>query len=434
MLAGRLVKASRGTMRRGSDIVSKGAISMDKSITIIGGGLAGLALARVLHVHGIASTVYEADASPSARTQGGQLDIHDFNGQVALKECRLFDEFRSIINMGGEAMRFLGPDGEIIGELPDDGKLENPEVLRGELRRILLESLPDGTIRWHHKVEEISAGSDGTHTVHFSNGLLLNTDVLIGADGAWSRVRRYLSGATPDYMGTVWVETFLHDVENRHKESADLVGRGAMLAMMPGKGIFGHREANDVIHTYVVLKKPVNWTPEVDFSENDRALSYIAEQLGEGWAPELLALITRGETTPVSRPIWGLPLGHTWKQVPGVMLVGDAAHLTPPDGDGANWALYDGAELAKMIAADPDNIEAALLAFREKMIPRSAQSAIEGYQSFERTFGYNAPDNLRELMKQVQAASADSEDTPATAGRSTDAARTLMGGYAPGRS
>jgi 2-polyprenyl-6-methoxyphenol hydroxylase-like FAD-dependent oxidoreductase len=407
---------------------------VDKSITIIGAGLAGLTLARVLHVHGIASTIYEADASPSARAQGGQLDIHDFNGQAALKECQLFDEFRSIINKGGEAMRFLGPDGEVIGEMPDDGKLENPEVLRGELRRILLESLPEGAIKWNHKVEKVSPGNDGMHTIHFRNGLFLETDVLIGADGAWSKVRTYLSGATPDYLGTVWVETFLHDVENRHKESAGLVGRGAMLAMMPGKGIFAHREANDVIHTYVILKKPVDWKPEVDFSDKDRALPYIAEQLGEGWAPELLALITSGETVPVSRSIWGLPLGHAWKQASGVMLVGDAAHLTPPDGDGANWALYDGAELAKMIAADPGNIEAALLAFQEKMIPRSARSSIEGYQSFERTFGYNAPDNLREMVKQVQAAIADPEKTPATAGRPTDAAHALMDGYAPGRS
>jgi hypothetical protein len=87
-----------------------------------------------------------------------------------------------------------------------------------------------------------------------------------------------------------------------------------------------------------------------------------------------------------------------------------------------------------MIAADPGNIEAALLAFQEKMIPRSARSSIEGYQSFERTFGYNAPDNLREMVKQVQAAIADPEKTPATAGRPADAAHALMGGYAPGRS
>jgi len=370
------------------------------SITIIGAGLAGLVLARVLHVHGVASTVYEAEASPTGRAQGGQLDIHDFNGQVALRECGLLEEFRSIVNMGGEAMRFLGSDGELVGEIPDDGELGNPEVLRGELRRILVESLPPGTIKWGHKTVSIASGD--RHTVTFADGTSIDTDVLIGADGAWSRVRDHLNGAVPEYLGTVWVETFLHDVEVRHQRSAALVGSGAMLAMEPGRGIFGHREANDVIHTYVVLKKPLEWMRTVDFSDREQALGEVARQLGPGWAPELLELVTRGETTPVARPIWGLPLGHTWDRVPGVMLIGDAAHLTPPDGDGANWALYDGAQLALAIVGSPGDVEAAFTAFAEQMVPRSAASSIEGYQSFEQTFGYNAPANLRDMMSRAK--------------------------------
>lgn len=371
---------------------------MKTPVTIIGAGLAGLTLARVLHVHGIASTVYEAESSPSARTQGGQLDIHDFNGQLALKACQLFDEFRSIINSGGEAMRSLDANAKILGEIPDDGKLENPEVLRGDLRRILIESLPEGAIRWNHKVEKVASLGDGKHVVVFTNGTAVESDVLVGADGAWSKVRAFLSDVKPEYMGTVWIDTFLFDVENRHKKSAELVGRGAMLAMMPGKGVFGHREANDVIHTYVVLKKPIDWTPSVDFADRPVALAYVAKELGEGWAPELLALITDGETNPVSRPIYGLPIAHTWDHVAGITLIGDAAHLAPPDGDGANWALYDGAELAEAIVTESENIEAALLAFEKELFPRSAASSVEGHQSFERTFGYNAPENLLKLI------------------------------------
>ncbi|MEV5554879.1 NAD(P)/FAD-dependent oxidoreductase [Nonomuraea wenchangensis] len=376
---------------------------MNGSITIAGAGLAGLALARVLHVHGIASTVYEAEASPSGRTQGGQLDIHDFNGQVALQQCQLMDEFHSIVNMGAEAMRFLNPDGELVGEIPDDGELSNPEVLRGELRRILIESLPHGTIQWGHEIASVTPG-DGhrPHVINVANGSSVSTEVLIGADGAWSRVRASLNGAMPEYLGTLWVETFLHDVEKNHPQSAALVGSGAMLAMKPGRGIFGHREANDVIHTYVVLKKPLEWMQSVDFSDRERALTLVAEQLGQGWAPELLELVTRGETTPVARPIWGLPLEHTWDRVPGIMLIGDAAHLTPPDGDGANWALYDGAQLAQAIAATPADIDTAFNTFAEQMLPRSAASSTEGYQSFEQTFGYNAPANLRDMMNRTK--------------------------------
>ncbi|MGI5182651.1 FAD-dependent oxidoreductase [Dactylosporangium sp. CA-152071] len=75
------------------------------TISIVGAGLGGLTLARVLHVHGIPATVYELDESPSARTQGGMLDIHDYNGQVALREAHLFERFQAIIHAGGEATR-----------------------------------------------------------------------------------------------------------------------------------------------------------------------------------------------------------------------------------------------------------------------------------------------------------------------------------------
>jgi len=226
-------------------------------ITIIGGGVGGLTLARVLHVHGIAAAVYEAEAPPDARGQGGLLDIHEYNGQLALKAAGLFEEFRGLIQAEAEAQYVLDKDANVLLFQPDKGNGGRPEVPRGELRRILLESLPEGTVRWGHKVEAVSSLGDGRHEVIFTNGSAVTAEVLVGADGAWSRVRSLLSDAKPGYVGTAFIETFLFDSDRRHKASAEAVGSGTMMALAPGKGIIAHREAEATLHAYVALNKPV---------------------------------------------------------------------------------------------------------------------------------------------------------------------------------
>ncbi|SFR30047.1 2-polyprenyl-6-methoxyphenol hydroxylase [Lentzea waywayandensis] len=350
-------------------------------VTIIGAGLGGLTLARVLHVNGIPSTVYEADESPTARTQGGMLDIHDYNGQIAVEAAGLMDEFRALVLPGRQAMRVLQSDGTLLHEEGDDGTGGRPEVQRADLRQMLLDSLPEGTVRWGCKVTGVQ-----DRTVTFEDGSTVDAEVLVGADGAWSQVRALVTDAKPEYVGMAFVETYIYDAGTRYPEVAKAVGGGSMFAPGQGKAIFAHREAGDVLHGYVEFTRPLEWFDD------------LGKIVGEfdGWAPELTALITESDTEPVFRPHYALPSGHRWERVPGVTLVGDAAHLMPPNGEGANLAMLDGAELGQALATK--DVETALAEYEEAMFARAAHTAEDSEEMLKSLFGDEPPQKLVDLL------------------------------------
>ncbi len=374
-------------------------------IVIVGAGLGGLTLARILHTAGIETTVYDRDASATARPQGGSLDIHEESGQRALRDAGLFDAFHTLIHPGGEHIRILDKAAKVY--LEDGGDGSRPEIERGALRDLLLASLPAGTVHWGAKVTDVRPAHDGGYTITLNDSDTVTADLLVGADGAWSKVRSLVSVAAPVYMGVSFVEAHLRDADTRHPQSAALVGSGFLFALADEKGIIGHRMGDGSLHMYIVLKTPADWATSgaLNCADRDAAKMYLLDYFG-GWDAGLRAIIADADGELIPRPIHALPTEHRWDRTPGVTLLGDAAHLMSPfAGEGANLAMLDAAELAAAIIAHLHDLETALGAYEQSLFPRSAIAAARSAANLTGCFQPGAAQWLADRMLGYQTAS-----------------------------
>lgn len=342
------------------------------TIAIVGAGLGGLTLARVLHVNGIDTVVYEREPSRNARDQGGMLDIH--SGQRALREAGLIDQFHAIARGEGQDMRLLGPDGTLLlqEDTPEDAPLLRPEVDRADLRNLLLDSLPADTVHWGHAYESATNG-----LLHFADGSSAPYDLLVGADGARSRVRALLTDARPAHTGQNLVELGIPDVDRTHPDLATMVGRGTYWVLGNGQSLGAQRNGDGRIRIYLSFYRTAeDWfaTSGIPFDDPAAARARLID-LFTGWAPQITALIAACDDTIVPRSITTLPVGLTWPSTPGVTLLGDAAHLMPPAGEGANLAMLDGALLGLALAAHPDDLPTAVREYEREMFTRTSAAA-----------------------------------------------------------
>lgn len=369
-------------------------------VAIVGGGLGGLTAARVLHVQGIDAAVFESESDRHARVQGGMLDIHEYNGQKAIHAAELWEPFAQLIHKGGEAMRILDHTGAVLRDEADDGELSRPEVDRGQLRDMLIDSLPADTIHWDRKAVSVSEvdGWPGRHEVQFTNGESITTDLLIGADGAWSKVRRLVSDAWPIYTGISFIEIDLFNADVDHPAQAEAMGKGVMFALRGNTGILGHRETDGSLHVYLGFRADERWIDSIDFADTATAKDVILDKL-DGWSDNLRGFIIDADTPLTPRRINALPVDHSWRRVPGVTLLGDAAHVMSPfAGEGANLAMYDASQLALAVAAHPTDVEIGLAEYESALFPRAEESARESADSLNMIFSENSPKGLVDMF------------------------------------
>ncbi|MET7299214.1 FAD-dependent monooxygenase [Embleya sp. NPDC005575] len=362
-------------------------------IGIIGAGPGGLTCARILQQRGMTVTVYDRAPGPDARDQGGTLDLHADNGQTALREAGLLAEFFRLARPEGQEMRQMDRTGKITyHKVPAADDRFKPEIDRGRLRDLLLDSLKPGTVHWGRALDTVGGLADGPRRLHFADGTTVETDLVIGADGAFSRVRPAVSLAVPEYIGVSFLEAWFSDVENRHPDIAELVGPGSAAAADGNRGLFAQRNSGDRIRVHIIRRAPVDWITRSGFTADDtdgiRAL--LLDEYAH-WSPRMRRLIADNDGSYVDRPLFALPVPHTWEHSPTVTLLGDAAHLMPPLGVGVNLAMLDARELA-LALAHAATVDDAIRSYEESMLPRSVETAKALEGAAEHLLSADVPD------------------------------------------
>jgi 2-polyprenyl-6-methoxyphenol hydroxylase-like FAD-dependent oxidoreductase len=349
-------------------------------IAIVGGGVGGLTTARVLQVHGIQAVVYEREGSATVRSQGGSLDLHPESGQRALSEAGLIAEFWAIARPEGEELRIVDPTGATLVHRvpPEDAPAARPEVDRAALRDLLLDSLSDGTVAWGHRVRDVAELAAGGFRLSFDDRDPVECDLLVGADGARSRVRPIVTDAATAYTGVSYVELGIRDADRTHPALAELAGPGSLWYLGVNQNLAAQRTGDGRIRVSITLRTDEDWATALGLHTDDAARSKaVLLEVFRGWDPRLTALIEASDDPIVPRLITALPVGLRWVAHPSVTLIGDAAHLMPPLGEGANQAMLDGAELALALAAHPDEPATALRAYQDAMFARTQIVAAE---------------------------------------------------------
>jgi 2-polyprenyl-6-methoxyphenol hydroxylase-like FAD-dependent oxidoreductase len=369
----------------------------NKKIAIIGGGPGGLTLARLLQLKGATVKVYERDINQDARVQGTTLDLHEDSGLKALRKADLLNAFKKNYRPGADRMIIVNEDAEIFfsdheGKPEEDFGNEQfrPEIDRGPLRKMLLESLQSDTVVWDSQFVLMERQNDGWQ-IHFKNGTTAYADIVVGADGANSKIRPYLTDIKSFYSGISGIMGSVYNPETAVPNIHKLLKDGKIMAFGGGKSFITASKGDGSLAFYLSYKTEESRLKNLDFADKAKMLSWFKNDFAE-WGDVWNELFENAETPFMPIPIYCMPLNQTWEALPNLTMLGDAAHLMPPfAGEGVNMAMLDALELSECLYNEGfSDIKSAIASYESQMRKRAAVSAKESLENGDKMHSTNA--------------------------------------------
>jgi len=379
----------------------------DKRIAIVGGGPGGLTLARLLQLKGAEVKVYERDLNKDVRQQGATLDLHDESGLKALAAAGLMDAFKENFRPGADKMRIVDQQATIffddhITKPEEDFGNEHfrPEIDRGPLRNILLGSLEPGTVIWDSQFQTMSPVGERWQLV-FKKDTTAMADIVIGADGANSRIRPFITSIQPFYTGVTAVEGNVYDSATRVPRIHELLKGGKIFAFGGGKLLVVSAKGDGSLTFYPSFRTEEDWAKNsaIDFTDKAQVLAWFQQDFAE-WDSVWHGLFENASSYFIPRPIYSVPLDQSWDALPDLTLLGDAAHLmTPYAGEGVNMAMLDALELCECLTSDSfKDLRSAITAYETQMRSRSSVAVHESLENANWMHAEGAMDKMLEMF------------------------------------